>query len=303
MCETWTSNSILITKSSHKSQQNYRHLPHFTKSATIKGSIHRLHRQIQFAAFHSLRLFREPFSQGNSMVTSFLTKPFIFSFGLTVAMTVVGNVHAQQMINTSGPFQTINSSYYEQMGVNWSLQGPNFNASFGGAGGGANAGGVIPPFGGFDPNAGLSTGAAFSNGKTSGSIGLTLNQGSNRTMTSTTPSVTTMNGVPGSINAQTIRPFVVGVVPVVSGAQFAPVMEQERVRQTYLQGQNEYLRQRMQANADAKQSKALEIFNRGQRAESEGNLKMARANYRLALGMSQGLLRVEVMKRLKARGW
>lgn len=202
---------------------------------------------------------------------------------------------AAQMIHTQLPSQQLGSSYYEQFGVQWRINGPNFFANFGGA--------AVPPFGGFDPNSGLRTGFGFQRGNTSGSLGLTFNQGSSRSFSSTTPSLTTTNGIPGSIVSQTVRPFVIGAVPVVSGGGMAAAEQSESQRQAILQSHANQLEIRRQANWTAKQNKALEIFQRGQRAEAAGNLKQARANYRLALGMSQGVLRVEVMKRLQARGW
>ena len=72
-----------------------------------------------------------------------------------------------------------------------------------------------PPFGNFDPNSGLRSGVAFGGNGVNGTLGFTFGQGSSRTITSTTPSVTLMDGVPGGITSQTIRPFVTGITPVV----------------------------------------------------------------------------------------
>jgi hypothetical protein len=54
---------------------------------------------------------------------------------------------------------------------------------------------------------------------------ITLDQGSTRSLTSTSASVTTMNGVPGFISATTLRPFVTGLIPVVGdyGGAAAPI--------------------------------------------------------------------------------
>ena len=59
----------------------------------------------------------------------------------------------------------------------------------------------------------------------------------------------------------------------------------------------------MQANFDAKQKKAYADFKRGLEAEEEENLKKARANYRRALQVATGPLRLEIMKRMHAKGW
>ncbi|TWU05509.1 hypothetical protein [Stieleria varia] len=214
-----------------------------------------------------------------------------------LVMVLSTQVASAQMITTQAPFQQIGSSFHEQNGVQWSIGGPNFQANFGG-------GNVQAPFGNPDPNSGLRTGIGFGSGPIRGSLGLNFAQGSSRSISSTTPSLTTMNGYPGSISSQTIRPFVTGVTPVVSGGGYGQPLEQMRAtEQAYTAAQNQYLQQRMQANADAQQTRALEVFNRGQRAEAEGDLKKARANYRLAFGMAAGPLKFEVAKRLQARGW
>ena len=155
-----------------------------------------------------------------------------------------------------------------------------------------------------DPNSGLRTGAAFQRGGVSGNLSFQFAQGSNRSITSTAPSITTMNGYPGSITSQTIRPFVTGVTPVVGDyptLSAAPAGQQ--MRAAVQQSQAFDIQQRIAKSNNKKQQKALEHFNRGQRAETEGNLKMARANYRIALANAQGLLRVEVIKKMQARGW
>ena len=165
----------------------------------------------------------------------------------------------------------------------------------------------MPPFGNFDPNAGLRTGVGFGGGGVSGNLGLTFNQGSSRSISSTTPSLTTTNGYPGSITSQTMRPFVTGITPVVGGQVLMPTQPPQPIAQqtfnAYQQAQQNQIQQRAYAQADARQRKALEAFNRGQKAEAEGNLKMARANYRNALRGAQGELRFEIQKKMRARGW
>ncbi|NND95892.1 MAG: hypothetical protein HKN47_01025 [Pirellulaceae bacterium] len=217
-----------------------------------------------------------------------------------IAAFCVSDAIAQPMINQQVPFQNLGSSFYEQNGVSWNLRGPNFFANFGGNN-------VVAPFGNPDPNAGANIGAAFQNGRTSGNISFNFNQGSNRSNVTTTPSVTTMNGVPGSISDQSMRPFVTGITPVVGGQTFFPVQPPhnsgDQVLGNYQRAQQADLQRRMQANYDAKQRKALEDFQRGLKAEEEGNLRMARANYRRALSAAVGPLRIEVMQRLRARGW
>ncbi|MEO1617796.1 MAG: hypothetical protein AAFV88_18230 [Planctomycetota bacterium] len=203
-----------------------------------------------------------------------------------------------QPLTTGIPFQNFSDSYSEQIGVQWSLQGPGFFANFGGP--------AIPAFGNPDPNSGLRTGFGFQRGGISGSLGLSFAQGSSRSSVSTTPSLTTMNGYPGSISSQTIRPFVTGITPVISGNSLGnPTRENvsNQMMESHQQSQAMYLQSRMQANVDAKQSRAQQAFDRAVRAEAEGNLKMARANYRRALAADQGILRQQILLRMRERGW
>lgn len=209
---------------------------------------------------------------------------------------------AQPLITQEVPFQTLGSSFFEQNGIFWNITGPNgFHANFGGN--------TVAPFGNPDPNGGLNVGAGFNRGGFSGNFGLNLNQGSSRTNVSQTPSITTLNGVPGSIIDRTSRPFVTSISPVLGGRP-AVIWPNQPTRlsassalQGYQQAQQADLQQRYQANYDAKQKKALADFNRGQRAEAEGNLKMARANYRRALQTATGQLRIEVIRKMQSRGW
>lgn len=204
-----------------------------------------------------------------------------------------------QPLTTGVPFQSINNSFYEQFGVNWSIQGPNFFANFGGPP-------PFPPFGSPDPNSGLRTGFGFQRGGVSGSLGLNLAQGSSRSIVSTTPSITTMNGAPGSISSQTLSPFVTGITPVIGGNSYGQPVEDNASRQmlrSHQESQAAYLQSRLHANAMVKQRRANEAFERAQRAEKQGNLRMARANYRQALAADQGVLRQQILLRMRERGW
>lgn len=203
---------------------------------------------------------------------------------------------AQQMINTTTPLNQISSSFFENNSVTWSLKGPNFFANFGGA--------APPPFGNPDPNSGLRTGAAFNRGGISGTLGFNFGQGSNRTITSSAPSITTMDGVPGSFTSATIRPFVTGITPIVGDyPQLGPIPHGQEMSQAFQQRQQADFQRRAMKATQARQDKAQAYFDRGQKAEEDGNLKMARANYRLALATASGPLRVEVWKRMRANGW
>lgn len=158
-------------------------------------------------------------------------------FALVVTLTMCSESPAQ-MINVGTPFNSVSDSYFERNGVNFgfSLPGgrgngsrvvglnplgmitPNINFTQNGFGS------AVPPFGGYDPGASARTGFGVINSNGGGfSLGLELGKGSSRSITSTVPSVTVPNGFGGSIQSGSLRPFVTGVVPVVSaGNGFLP---------------------------------------------------------------------------------
>jgi hypothetical protein len=198
-----------------------------------------------------------------------------------------------QLIHSSTPFQNIGSSYYESSGVSWSVGGPNWFANFGGGGP------LLPPFGGADPNAGLSGGFGFRGDGVSGRLRFHWAQGSSRSIVSTTPSVTTLDGFPGSISSGVVRPFVIGFTPVVGdcAAAVAPLQSAAQAEQQIGQQQIASLHQSQLALQDKKLEQYLQ---RIARAESEGNKRMARANYRGAIAIAAEPLRSELKARLQA---
>ena len=115
-----------------------------------------------------------------------------------------------------------------------------------------------------------------------------------------------MNGVPGTISSQTISPFVTGITPVVGGYSYGnPTQDNvsSQMFQSHQASQAAYLQSRLNANAKAKQERANEAFQRAVRADEQGNLRMARANYRIALGSDQGVLRQQILMRMREHGW
>ena len=199
-----------------------------------------------------------------------------------------------QLIHTQTPFQQGGSSFYESSGVNWSVRGDHFFANFG-------QGPLLPPFGNPSGDMGLRTGFGFVGGGLSGNLGFNFSQGSSSGFSSTTPSLTTTNGYTGSIFSGTVRPFVTGFSPVVGDYRAATAPASPEIA-AYYQGQQADLQRRINAAANAKLAKTLEAYKRGLRAEEEGNLKMARANYKRALASATGPLRVEIYQRLQTRG-
>lgn len=116
-----------------------------------------------------------------------------------------------QMVTTQSPLQHQSSSFYEYSHVGWGVHNPHYFMNF-------NGGGALPPFGGYQPNAGLQSGMAVGNSHFNFGFG----QGASYTSTTTTPVLTTTNGFPGYLFIGTERSFVTGVTPVV-GSGFASV--------------------------------------------------------------------------------
>jgi hypothetical protein len=133
---------------------------------------------------------------------------------------------AQPMVYTTTPLQANGDRFFESSNMNWSLRGPNFCATFGGP----NIG--VPRFGGYNPNAGISSGWAFNSGRFSGSFGFNFSQGYERTSTTVAPSLMLTNGQTGQFFSGVRRPFVYSLVPVVppGGAFFSspsPAFQQQ----------------------------------------------------------------------------
>jgi hypothetical protein len=129
-----------------------------------------------------------------------------------------------QQVNIGGPFNSVGSSFYENIGTNWGLRGPGWFANFGGG-----APGVAPPFGGFDPNAGANGGVGFRAGNVMGFLNFTAGQGANSTFVSQTPNVTITNGGTGYFIDGSFRPFVTSIIPVVGdNSDSSPLRERMR---------------------------------------------------------------------------
>ena len=206
---------------------------------------------------------------------------------LTFGIAVFNRQADAQMVHTSVPFPSTGSSYHESNSIGWSIRGPNWFANFGGGGP------LLPPFGG-TANGGLSGGVGFGGGGLSGSLGFNFSQGSSQSISSTTPSLTTMNGFPGSMSSGVVRPFVTGFTPIVSGY---PVIDPSRTTAEIGQHQLSSLRQ---SQAVLQNKKLDQYLRRAERAESDGNKRMARANYRGAIAIAPEPLRTHLKRRLAA---
>ena len=138
---------------------------------------------------------------------------------LTTAFAVLAGLSfhpaiAQQQVTVSSPHTAVSDSFYEHMGTSWGAQGKNWFFQFGPPGNPNNA---APPFGGFSPSAGANVGFGFNGGGINGGFLGNFSQGSRRSFTSVTPSVTVPNGGTGMIMDTSVSPFVMGYVPIVGG--------------------------------------------------------------------------------------
>ena len=216
-------------------------------------------------------------------------------FHLIVALICSSAAHDcyGQMVTTSVPYHTSSSSFFENNSINWSLRGRNWFANSGGP--------TLPPFGGMAGGAavagGLSGGFGFAGGGVRGSLGFNFSQGSTRSFSSTTPSLTTMNGYPGSISSGVLQPFVTGFYPVVGNYTMAtnPLRQSQQAVTDSGQQQLSSLRQ---SQTKRYRGKLAQYLQRAEQGEASGNKRMARANYRLAISIAAEPLRSELQQRL-----
>jgi len=132
-----------------------------------------------------------------------------------------------QYSQITSPFNTVNNSFFERQGVgfNFGLRTggnligigrdgqptPNGDINFNQGGFGA----ALPPFGGFDNNAGGQTGFAINNGAGTFNFNFDFAQGNNRTLVNETPTIVLPNGGTGFVSDATVQPFVISLIPVV----------------------------------------------------------------------------------------
>lgn len=122
---------------------------------------------------------------------------------------------AQQAV-VSTPMNRVGDSFFERIGVGFGgsiNNGRNGPIIFNNGGAGA----AIPGVGGFDPNAAANFGFGIRGGGFNGNFNVTAGQGSNRSFSSVTPSVTIPNGGFGAISDTIQQPFVTGLIPIVGG--------------------------------------------------------------------------------------
>ena len=159
------------------------------------------------------------------------------SVRLLLAVAVVAlltSTAAAQYSLIQNNFNTVNSSFFERMGVNFgfNIRGggnivgigpdgqptPNGNIQFRQNGFGATQ----PAFGDATPGAGLQSGFALIGNGGSAFFNFDFSQGSNTTNISQSPSVVVPNGGIGFMSDTTQRPFVISLIPVVGRGGYAP---------------------------------------------------------------------------------
>lgn len=137
------------------------------------------------------------------------------SQSVSIVVLVIGllvpSLAGGQNVVVSTPFHQIGDSFSERNGVNFGFDAGSMQFRQGGF----NS--ALPPFGGFDPNAGARLG--FSVGGRGGalSFGFAAGQGSRRSISTTTSTIVVPNGGRGTLIDVIQRPFVTGFVPVLGG--------------------------------------------------------------------------------------
>lgn len=202
---------------------------------------------------------------------------------LLFLLAILGRPGIAQQIGTTVSSPSIGSSYSESNPINWSIMGSGWSA---------NINNQAPsPLGQSLSNSG---GFGFGGNGVSGSLGFQFAQGSNRTLSGTSQSMTNLNGNPGSFFSGSVRPFVIGVTPVVGGYPTG----QSDIANIAAASQQQRLSSIAQGNLDRRHEKMRAYLKRAERAEAESNWKMARANYGLALRLADEPLRSMIQTKL-----
>jgi len=138
------------------------------------------------------------------------------ALGMGIAVWLLAGIAAAQQVTVTTPYNSVSDGFFERMGVNWGFNWKGMNASFGGA----NL--AVPPFGGFDPSAGMNFGLGSNRPGSSGYFNFFANQGYRQSFTSQSPSVTLLNGQRGFFSDTSQSPFVIGQIPIVGGFPVVP---------------------------------------------------------------------------------
>ncbi len=250
--------------------------------------------------------------------------------GLSAGLFPVQSANAQQ-VTIRQPFQSVGDRFFENTNIGWTHRNGNFTARFGG--------GAAPvPFGGFDPNAGISGGFSINRGNSQTNVNFNASQGYQRRHITTTPMVTTQSGQPVSFFAGRQVPFVTGLVPITPSAGFFNVPSGQIPMQQNVFNQQQTLRhpaeaqiqaaivQQQQQNLNALrarnagvdpvlgspgrvrvanqqaqlalQNQAMGYYQKAQAAEAADKANVAKIYYRMAARRASGPLATEIQRRL-----
>ena len=224
---------------------------------------------------------------GREMTSSTSITSLLFAMCLVAPFFHLSS--AAQQVTTTAPLQTVGSGFSESMGV---------QSSFGGRGWFWNNNNLASaPFGPPLVNQGASGGFRFGGNGLSGNVGFQFAQGSDRSIVSSAPSITTMNGQPGSFFSGEVRPFVMGVTPVVGSY---PTGNSE-LAVAAAASQRAMLSAIVQGNAERQNEKLRSYLLRAERAEAAGDVKKARANYKLAASIASDPVKSAIHRLLQER--
>ncbi|MEM9827349.1 MAG: hypothetical protein AAF958_12200 [Planctomycetota bacterium] len=228
------------------------------------------------------------------------TNRYRIAVGFSLAWAVIcwqAPAATGQMIHTGVGLGNSNWGYSEGYSLGWSIRRGGISIQ-------RPAGVLFPPFGPQIQPSSFAVGGPLSINGWRGSFGLFGGQSSVSTFSGTSASVTTMDGYPGSIQSQTLQPFVFGFTPIVGGwpavsaeptflPQSDPAQQQQR---------SEVL-QRVRQSQQTTQDKRLEKYLRRARdAEATGNARMARANYKYALRVAPPPTQSVIQEALRTLG-
>jgi len=149
---------------------------------------------------------------GNTLAGLTMNRWKLIVFAAIVTAAAGSGQAIGQQVSVSAPFRQVNESFFERIGISWGFNAPGVNFAFN------SAGLAQPPFGGYDPQAGLRTAflVAWPGGKNAW-FNIEASQGFRRSVVTETPIITLWNGQPGFFADSSVTPFVISYIPVVGG--------------------------------------------------------------------------------------
>jgi hypothetical protein len=223
-----------------------------------------------------------------------------------------------RQVTTGAPFHSVNDSFFERIGFGGSFRGPGFQVNLG------SFPLAVPPFGGFQPGAGATGGFAINGGGFQGNVAFEFSQGSRRSNVMQAPMVTMMDGQEGIFSDVTQSPFVISGLPwknhpdirvpfrrpeepAATATPEKTTPGEQIARQAAAGGDRPLasvaeIRRQRQAADEAKAEQARTLFARGEQAEKEGKLSVAKIYYQMAARDAPEELRQQILDRLKNLG-